>query len=461
MNEINFTYSRTNFVNAQSYNERTHATAWAAGIPDFVIDGLELDETGLTISAGTGINNGLPFELGQTGEVQPLELTYNYIYVKTVLDGSSTLTTILETDDVQTDTVSTKYFMIYDRLNDNDLRFSSYIKDLHFESVGTDQFVLVINGTKSPAFDVGEIQSAYSKTESDARFVHLTGAETISGIKTFLSRAIFSSGLRSDENIDVKGGAGAGGTSIGENVISDGLLQVDLNANIGGNANVDGNVNVDGGVNAGGTVKVSNNDTPFNSTSTGTYSTHSNIRSSYPSGAVYGQHLLDNETTPWRSYLTMYSSGGAISNGINMISGLASYDYGKGANFAYSATYMQDIQETNQLLLEVATAVDALEVNEARSSALSDTIKAFVNAKANAIEEQVYNDKHKYLADNIKLLSHEITFLEDDTPIDNDEELTAAKKIEIKAERATMAEKFKETLKTLQEELTALEGSRV
>lgn len=176
MNEINFTYSRTNFINNQSYNERTHAEAWEYGLPNFVTEGLELNKSAKTISAGQGINRGVPFGLGVSGETQALSLTYNYIYVKSVLNGYSSLTTIVETDEEQTNTASVKWFKIYDMLTDDDLRHSSYVKEVYFESAGTDKFIFVINGQKTPPFDVSILQSSYSKSEQDNRFERMINA---------------------------------------------------------------------------------------------------------------------------------------------------------------------------------------------------------------------------------------------------------------------------------------------
>lgn len=166
MNEINYSFSRTNFVNNQSYNERTHATAWAYGIPDFVIDGFEIDKISNTISAGTAINNGLPIALGTASEKQAITLEYKFVYIKTVLNGSQSLTTIVESDEELTNTSTVFYFKIYDLENDDDLRWSSYVKDIHFEDHGDDKFVLVLNGKKSPEFSTSVIQSAFTRTES-------------------------------------------------------------------------------------------------------------------------------------------------------------------------------------------------------------------------------------------------------------------------------------------------------
>lgn len=166
MNEINYSFSRTNFVNNQSYNERTHATAWAYGIPDFVIDGFEIDKISNTISAGTAINNGLPIALGTASEKQAITLEYKFVYIKTVLNGSQSLTAIVESDEELTNTSTVFYFKIYDLENDDDLRWSSYVKDIHFEDHGDDKFVLVLNGKKSPEFSTSVIQSAFTRTES-------------------------------------------------------------------------------------------------------------------------------------------------------------------------------------------------------------------------------------------------------------------------------------------------------
>lgn len=166
MNEINYSFSRTNFVNNQSYNERTHATAWAYGIPNFVIDGFEIDKISNTISAGTAINNGLPIALGTASEKQAITLEYKFVYIKTVLNGAASLTTIVESNDELSNTSTVFYFKIYDLENDDDLRWSSYVKDIHFEDHGDDKFVLVLNGKKSPEFSTSVIQSAFTRTES-------------------------------------------------------------------------------------------------------------------------------------------------------------------------------------------------------------------------------------------------------------------------------------------------------
>lgn len=210
MNELNFSFSRTNFVNDTSYNERTHAIAWADGIPNFVVDGLEYDETAGTLSSGRGINGGLPFEIGVAGETVAISGTYRYIYVKSTLDGENSLTTVLETDEEQTGNNATKFFMLYDLESENDYRFTSYVKYLEFEAVGDDQFILNINGTKSPPFNSSAVATSYSKSEQNEMFLHKSGevSETADGDKVWDGTQTWNADVQVEAILSVEGQLG-------------------------------------------------------------------------------------------------------------------------------------------------------------------------------------------------------------------------------------------------------------
>lgn len=54
------------------------------------------------------------------------------------------------------------------------------------------------------AFESFTVADTYSQTAADARFVHLTGAETVAGVKTFSSQPVFSAGIDLSSNGQVK-----------------------------------------------------------------------------------------------------------------------------------------------------------------------------------------------------------------------------------------------------------------
>ncbi len=54
------------------------------------------------------------------------------------------------------------------------------------------------------AFESFTVADTYSQTAADARFVHLTGAETVAGVKTFSSRPVFSGGIDLNTNGQIK-----------------------------------------------------------------------------------------------------------------------------------------------------------------------------------------------------------------------------------------------------------------
>lgn len=54
------------------------------------------------------------------------------------------------------------------------------------------------------AFATFDIANTYTQAQADARFAHLTGAESIAGVKTFTSRPLFSAGIDLNSNGQIK-----------------------------------------------------------------------------------------------------------------------------------------------------------------------------------------------------------------------------------------------------------------
>ena len=54
------------------------------------------------------------------------------------------------------------------------------------------------------AFATFDIADTYTQAQADARFAHLTGAESIGGVKTFTSRPLFSAGIDLNSNGQIK-----------------------------------------------------------------------------------------------------------------------------------------------------------------------------------------------------------------------------------------------------------------
>lgn len=170
-------YQRTDFVNNRVYDEKGHKTALSNGIPDFVISGLEYTGSG-TLSYGKGINNGVPFELGNSSDPNVPISGYTSgsgirsIYVKSKLNGVNSLTELTTSAPVLD---GVYYFKIYDVNTTTheviqDYRHISYIKSLEFGQPDDSHFTIIINGYESDPFSTSVVSEAYTKSESDLRF---------------------------------------------------------------------------------------------------------------------------------------------------------------------------------------------------------------------------------------------------------------------------------------------------
>lgn len=178
---MSFSVNRVEYINNKNYDERVFALALASGVPNFVVDGLDLDFPNRTITNGRGINLGSIFTLGLNGESEVINDATSdeyYIVLETLINGDSSTTTIIQSNTflgAVNSTANLKYFTIYkvDKLNDvivQDYRHINYVKDLFFKDLGDDTFSLVLNGFESQPFNTSVLQNAYTKSESNERF---------------------------------------------------------------------------------------------------------------------------------------------------------------------------------------------------------------------------------------------------------------------------------------------------
>ena len=173
-----FTFNRVEFVNLREYDEVLHALSLSAGIPNYVVDGLEIDLVNNNLTNGRGINLGCIFTLGKFGETQDFTPIVNnyYIIIKTTLNGSSSSSEIQISStfkDINNSSANIKYFTLYEIDGTSivqDFRHINYVKDLYFKDLGDDEFSLVLNGFESQPFNTSVIQNTYSKSEANARF---------------------------------------------------------------------------------------------------------------------------------------------------------------------------------------------------------------------------------------------------------------------------------------------------
>lgn len=129
---------------------------------------------------------------------------------------------------------------------------SGYV-DVEASKAGFDSVILRI-----PAYKTGDLSDYYTKTESDNLFVHLTGAETVAGVKTFSSEPDFQSGVAiSSGNLDM---------TLGNITITSGnatLTSGDLNL-VSGDIDLTGGLSISGNITQSGTASTIDID-PYNS----------------------------------------------------------------------------------------------------------------------------------------------------------------------------------------------------
>lgn len=154
-----FTNNRLDLFDGESYGEIQHANAFAKGLPNFVVQGLEL--TGNTLNNGIFVNNGTFGQLGTSSETHTITANYTgFIVIESTLSGRTSTNRIIEsTTFLSTDprtASNVRYFTIYELSNGsivNDFRHIDYVKSFEVKNIGESQFVFILNGFVSAPFD--------------------------------------------------------------------------------------------------------------------------------------------------------------------------------------------------------------------------------------------------------------------------------------------------------------------
>lgn len=163
------------FKQNQEYDEIGHAEALSRGLVSFA-KGFDLDiDTGI-ITNGIGNADGVFFQLGLEGETATITVPTNgWVIAHAHLDGiTNSYADLITGSTVPTSTDTDRYTPLYKITGTTveDYRMSQWVDDVHFESRGDDKFVLYINGKPSPEFSASLIQSSYTKSQSDLKYVY-------------------------------------------------------------------------------------------------------------------------------------------------------------------------------------------------------------------------------------------------------------------------------------------------
>lgn len=157
-----FTTKNVDFTNGRPYNQAEHRRALDSCWGSYVNNGLDFtgNESTCTLTAGSGICKGYPFQFTGTYSVSNSGTYYVYVEITATIQndnsGTATASILLSTNSNMSDSISnennqTLYFKIYKIVNgvvDTDYRHQQTLKSVKLKET-SNQWGLTVNGVDS------------------------------------------------------------------------------------------------------------------------------------------------------------------------------------------------------------------------------------------------------------------------------------------------------------------------